>query len=185
MTPPPRKRPRRVRRSSSPRPFALSSTRSSAASRVERIAIHASATSASATGSSRRSPSSEKLPHVCLAIDRLELARWRLAPRERLDIPGQARQVAPTLTGHRRHGADPEPEIVAPAPVAEVVVCTEVASARARAVEAEVRRLVPAVARGRERVDDLLEVALHRVGLARELVPVGEVKRVPGFASSS
>ena len=48
----------------------------------------------------------------------------------------------------------------------------EVAAAGVRPLDAEVRSLVPAVAGRDERVDDLLEVPLHRVRLARELLPV-------------
>ena len=48
----------------------------------------------------------------------------------------------------------------------------EIATAGAVAREAEVRRLVPAVAGRRQRVDHLLEVALHRVRLPRELLAV-------------
>ena len=43
---------------------------------------------------------------------------------------------------------------------------------RRRPGHAEVRRFVPAVARRGQRVDDLLEVPLHRVGLTRELLAV-------------
>src|SRR5207302_1398432 len=48
----------------------------------------------------------------------------------------------------------------------------EVPVFRSRRSPAEVRRLVPAVARRRQRRDDLFEVAFHRLGLARELRPV-------------
>ena len=109
----------------------------------------------------------------CL-VDRLDLARGSLARRERGDVARKAREVSPPLAGHGRHGADTEAEVVAAQPVAEVVSRAEVAAAGALAVETEVRRLVPAVARRGQRVDDPLEVALHRVGLARELLPVRE-----------
>ena len=49
----------------------------------------------------------------------------------------------------------------------------QVAPAGAQPLEAEVRGLVPAVAGRGQRVDDLLEVPLHRVRLARELLAVG------------
>ena len=87
---------------------------------------------------------------------------------------GSRSRYVEALARHCRYGTDPEPEVVVPAPVAEVVVRAEVAPACALSVETEVRRLVPAVTRHRERVDDLLEVPLHRVRLARELVSVGE-----------
>ena len=44
---------------------------------------------------------------------------------------------------------------------------------RGLAGETEVRRLVPAVAGGGERLDDALEVPLHRLRLAHELVSEG------------
>ena len=58
-------------------------------------------------------------------------------------------------------------------PVGEVVARPEVRRSRRRAGPAEVRRLVPAVAGRGQPIDDLLEVALHRVGLARKLIPEG------------
>src|SRR6185312_4136951 len=64
---------------------------------------------------------------------------------------------------------DPDAEVVAPVPVAQVVVCAEVAFARRLADEAEVRRLVPAVSRVRQRLDDALEVPLHRLRLTFQL----------------
>ena len=51
--------------------------------------------------------------------------------------------------------------------------------ATARVDTAEVRRLVPAVARTEERLDDALEVVLHRLRLAMELCPVGVRKPGP------
>ena len=109
---------------------------------------------------------------MCRVVDRLDLARRRLARCERGDVARQARQVSPPLPGDGRDRSDPEAEVVAAVPVAEVVQGAEIPSVRTLAVEAEVRRLVPAVARCGQRLDDLLEVALHRVGLPRELVPV-------------
>src|SRR5581483_6122390 len=59
-------------------------------------------------------------------------------------------------------GADADAEVIAPEPVAEVVL-------RALVVAAEVRGLVPAVAGAGEDGDDSLEVVLHRLRLALEL----------------
>ena len=78
-------------------------------------------TSETTTGSSSRSPSSRSSACVRLVVDRLDLAGRRLAERERGDVPRRARQVAAPLAADRRHGADPDPEVVAPEPVAEVV----------------------------------------------------------------
>ncbi len=67
-----------------------------------------------------------------------------------------------------------------PLPVAQVVVCAEVSPAGSilptvslLAAETEVRRLVPAVVGRSQRLDDTLEVPLHRLRLALELVSVG------------
>ena len=54
-------------------------------------------------------------------------------------------------------------------PVAQVVVCAEVPTACRLAGDAEVRRLVPAVPGRGQRLDDALEVPLHRLGLALQL----------------
>ena len=53
------------------------------------------------------------------------------------------------------------------------MVCAEVPPARPLAGETEVGRLVPAVAGRRQRLDDALEVPLHRLRLALELVAPG------------
>ena len=58
-------------------------------------------------------------------------------------------------------------------PVGQIVVCPHVAPAHECRPPAEVRRLVPAVAGARQRLDDALEIRLHRVGLPRELRAVG------------
>src|SRR6185369_11110947 len=80
----------------------------------------------------------------------------------------ESRRRAPAAALDRRHGPDPEAEVVAGAPVGEVVPRAEVA----RLFATEVRGLVPAVAsRGQPR-DDAFEVRLHLLGLARELRPV-------------
>ena len=52
-------------------------------------------------------------------------------------------------------------------------MCAEVSLARLLTGETEVRCLVPAVAGRRQRLDDSLEVPLHRLGLAHELVTPG------------
>ena len=59
----------------------------------------------------------------------------------------------------------------------------EVRRAFRRSRPAEVGRLVPAVAGSRQPLDDLLEVPLHRLGLARELIPegMGEARPRLGF----
>src|SRR6185437_8609818 len=72
-------------------------------------------------------------------------------------------------------------EVVVPEPVPEIVTRAEIAAAGARAVEAEVRRLVPAVAGGGQRLDDTLEVRLHRLGLALQLSPVTVGETRPGL----
>ncbi len=56
------------------------------------------------------------------AVDRLELARRLVAGRERADVPRQAGEVPAPLARDRRDGPDPEPEVVAALPVAEVVL---------------------------------------------------------------
>ena len=51
--------------------------------------------------------------------------------------------------------------------------------ARRASGAAEVRRLVPAVAGPGQRLDDALEVALHRLGLTSELIPEGMCEARP------
>ena len=58
-------------------------------------------------------------------------------------------------------------------PVAEVVPAPQVGSLRTIRRPAEVGRLVPAVPGGGQRLDDALEVRLHRLGLALQLGAVG------------
>src|SRR5207244_6926218 len=102
--------------------------------------------------------------------------------RQRLELPGrspargqlgnvgrQAGRVPPAVAFDCRDRTDPEPEVVPAEPVREVVSRAQVAVA----LTTEVRRLVPAVAVARQRLDDELEVRLHRLGLARQLLPVG------------
>src|SRR5438445_3188627 len=72
-----------------------------------------------------------------------------------------------------RNRADSHAEVVTSEPVGEVVLRTQIAPARVLRAAAEVRRLVPAVARAPQPLDDELEVRLHRLGLPSELGPVG------------
>ena len=58
-------------------------------------------------------------------------------------------------------------------PVREVVLRPIVGRSGRRARPAEVGGLVPAVPGAGQPLDDALEVVLHRVGLARELIPEG------------
>ena len=66
-------------------------------------------------------------------------------------------------------------------PVREVVARAEVRGSRGCARAAEVRRLVPAEAGLGQARNDLLEVVLHRLGLARELIPEGMTETRPRF----
>ena len=101
------------------------------------------------------------------------LARRPLAAGERREVAGERRRVPPAPALDCADRADAEPEVVAPEPVAEVVPRPQVAAAGPLRREAEVRRLVPAVAGGGQRLDDALEVGLHRLGLALQLLAVG------------
>ena len=105
-----------------------------------------------------------------LRLELLELALRPLTAAERCEIARQARRVPPAQAADGRDGADADPEVVATEPVAEVVVGPQVAGAVGAA---EVRGLVPAIAGARQRLDDALEVVLHRLGLPLELVAVG------------
>ena len=107
---------------------------------------------------------------ACVASSRCSSSRAGGSPRrERGDVARQVRRVPPAEPVDRRDRADADAEVVAAAPVAEVVAGTEVAAVVAAA---EVGGLVPAIARGREHVDDELEVALHRLRLGGQLVAV-------------
>ena len=103
-----------------------------------------------------------------VGVELLVLARRALARPTRLDVTRQGGTVPPSDTGERRHGPDPDTEVVVPAPDPQVVASAELAVA----VTAEVRRLVPAVARPGQHRHDLPEVALHRLRLASELLTV-------------
>ncbi|HEX7525226.1 MAG TPA: coproporphyrinogen-III oxidase family protein, partial [Gaiellaceae bacterium] len=80
----------------------------------------------------------------------LELPRRPLPPCEGSDVAGERRCVAPAPVLDCADGAHAEAEVVPPEPVAEVVVRPQVRIA----CPAEVGGLVPAVARGAERLDD-------------------------------
>jgi hypothetical protein len=105
-------------------------------------------------------------------VESLDLSRRGIAGEERGGVAARAWEVAPADAAERRDRADADPQVVATPPVREVVACPEIPAARFARVEAEVGGLVPAVPGGRQRLDDLLEVALHRLGLPGELVPV-------------
>ena len=102
------------------------------------------------------------------ASSALVLTRRGLARTECRHVTREGGKVPPSDTGKRRHGPDPDTEVVVAAPDPQVVPRAELAVALA----AEVRRLVPAVAGPGQRRHDLLEVALHRLRLASELLSV-------------
>ena len=109
VTPPPRKRPRRVSRSSSPRPFALSSTRPSSTRRVERVAIECVARRRRARrGSSSRRPSSSR-SRTWVAWSIGSTSRGGSSPRRE-----RARRSAPGSAGSA--GARPTTVDTAPIP---------------------------------------------------------------------
>ena len=105
------------------------------------------------------------------SVESLELARRLPTGLERGDVARDGRRVAATQVAEGRHGPDPDAEVVAPVPIAEVVVRAEIPAGRRRARQAEVRRLVPAVTGRRQRVDDMLEIPLHRLRLPYQLAP--------------
>src|SRR5205809_3218725 len=91
---------------------------------------------------------------------------------ERRDVAANSRRVAPPRLFDCRDRAHAEAEVVMAPPVAEVVARPEVAPARQLLPHAEVRGLVPAVPGAAQRVDHALEIALHRLRLAGELLAV-------------
>src|SRR5262249_4741661 len=103
---------------------------------------------------------------------RKEVQPTRPPPARAGRRPGDppSRRRPPAAPPHRRGRADSEARGNAPAPAGEVVARAQVAAANVEA--GEVRRLVPAVARSDESLDHALEVALHRLRLATELVTV-------------
>src|SRR5207247_11260886 len=114
--------------------------------------------------------------------ERLELAQGPPTFAERREVSREPRRRAPALAANGRDRADPEAEVVAPTPVREVVARAQIAAVRVRLRgTAEVRRLVPAVAGSDERLDNALEVALHRLRLATKLVPVRVREPRPGL----
>ena len=126
VTPPPRKRPRRVSRSSPPRPFALLD-QAEVDETCKRVVVQ-HGFDVGGHGRLVEPQAEQELPQVRLLVDRLDLARRRLSGRERRDVAGKARQVPTPLTRDRRDGSDSEPEVVATLPVAEVVAHAEVAA---------------------------------------------------------
>ena len=134
VTPPPRKRPRRVSASVSP----ASTARPSCSARAR----------PSASRAERSPPTRQRLvepeaEHHAFARPRLVVQELDLAVVVPLEVAGELRRVAAALVAERRHGADAEAEIVVAEPVAEVVL-------GALAVPAEVGGLVPAVPGGGE-----------------------------------
>src|SRR5512133_1904706 len=114
--------------------------------------------------------------------ERLELALGPPTFAKRREVRREPRRGAPAPAANGRDRADPEAEVVAPTPVREVVSRAQIAADRIRLRDAaEVGRLVPAVAGSDERLDDALEVALHRLRLATELVPVRVREPRPGL----
>ena len=180
VTPPPRNRPRRVRRSSSPRPFVVTSTRSSSTRRVSASRSRASATSATTTGSSSRRPSSRR-SRALVAASIGSSSRGGAAPAASAwtyrGRPGRFRRRTPAASRRlRSRGRGSRVR------ASSRGCASREGRAHVRgAPQAEVRGLVPAVAGRAERVDDLLEVALHRVGLPHELVAVRVREARPGL----
>ena len=117
---------------------------------------------ATASGTSSRSPSSRRSRARSSARQLLERARRRRAALERVDEARQRGPVGAPLEPERGDGADADAEVVAARPVGQVVL-------RAPVVAAEVRGLVPAVARRAEARDHVLVVILQQLGLARQL----------------
>src|SRR5439155_24215281 len=111
----------------------------------------------------------------------LELPRRPRAGSERREVATQTRRDAPALTIDCRNSADPEAEVVPAAPVDEVVPRAQVAPVREVRRPAEVRSLEPAIAGSRDARDDVLEVRLHRLGLARQLRAVRVRETRPGL----
>src|ERR671923_557897 len=101
----------------------------------------------------------------------LDLPRRQAASRQRGDVHRQPRWIPPPPTSHRRNGSDPDAEVVPAEPIGEVVPRAQIPHACRRAA-AEVRRLVPPVPGRRQPCDDPLEVALERLCLAGQLLPV-------------
>src|SRR5439155_8648081 len=110
----------------------------------------------------------DALPRTDVGVERLELPRRQPAALQRAEIRRQLRRRAPALVLDCGYRPEAEPEVVAAEPVREVVLRAQIPSVRAT----EVGRFVPAVAGAGQARDDQLEVALHGLGLAGELVAV-------------
>jgi hypothetical protein len=169
VTPPPRKRPRGVSSSRAPSSSERASPRRS--SRSTASASRASPRPAVRSGSSSRSPRSSR-SRACMS------SPSGSSSRECRHVSTDARRVPPAQAGDGRDRADPDPEIVAPEPVPEIVVSPQIAI---RVRPAEVRGLVPAVAGAGEGLHDRLEIGLHRVRLPDQLVAVGVREARPGL----
>src|SRR5207248_7613945 len=89
------------------------------------------------------------------------------------EIARQPGRVPPTPLLDCRDRADTHALVVPAEPVGEVVPRAQVTPGRRPVRSAEVRRLVPAVAGAGQSPNDALEVVLHRVGLAGQLLTVG------------
>ena len=166
VTASPRKRPRSVR-TSSPPPH---SARAPAARRAGGRRGRARARS----GEWQRLVEPERKHHPLGRARRrrqlLGLARRAPAGGERTQVAGERGSVAPAAAPDRADRAHTEAEVVVAEPVAEVVAGAKVTPV---SDAAEVRGLVPAVARLGQPRDDELEIRLHRLGLALELRAVG------------
>ncbi len=117
-------------------------------------------------------PEQDPLVEALLRRELLVEAQRRLAASQHLDVRREPRAVPSAKEPERRDRADADPEVVLPLPDREVVPAATV-------VAAEVRGLVPAVARGLEPLDDVLVVVLEQLGLALELGAVGEGEARP------
>src|SRR5207244_7425575 len=71
------------------------------------------------------------LPRLHVDRQSLDLARRPLSATDRPDVRCETRRVPPPPPADGGHRADPEPEVVAAAPVREVVPRTQVTPARA------------------------------------------------------
>jgi hypothetical protein len=171
---PPRKRPRRVRTqpvAPVARPGRRPSSRSSAASRP-RLDL----------GERKRvvQTQPEHEPLLCLRrrAQRLELP-WRSLPAGRAPRCSAAAREGSASAGRRRSRQHRSPARGSRAPASR-----RGCGGRGGRPGRNWRSRTSG-SRHRERVDDELEISLHRLRLAAQLLPCACVKRVPGFASSS
>src|SRR5205814_2196940 len=114
----------------------------------------------------------DSLSRAGFVVEHFDFSRRSARGTQRIQVPRQARLVPVSNATDRRHRTHAEAEVVTSTPVAEVVPGAKVATLSPFRPETEVRCLVPAVARRRQRVDDPLEVVLHRVALPPELLAV-------------